>query len=605
MPGNLTNIVENNGLRLRQYAFVLFSLLVCLLLIYHNAFKAGWQYDDGVNIVDNPNVHLNKLSWSGIRKSFSGINPDGSIDRRPFSFFTFALNHRLGKLNVFGYHLVNFGIHYCAAIFLFLFIYRSLQLPVHQGIYSRNAYPIALLSMFFWATHPIQVTAVTYLVQRMASMAALFYILAMYAYLRGRLAPSLSHKTGWFLLCAFSGLLSMASKENAAMLPVSLFLYDIILLRTNRPNVPSRLIPGLMLLLAIIFITMVIWFNLDWLIKSYQGRSFTLQERLLTQPRVVLFYISLLLYPLSSRLSLIHDVELSTGLWQPWSTLPALVVCLGLAGAPIWLHRKKPLLSYCLLFFFLNHLIESSIFPLDLIYEHRNYLPSILFFLPLTLFFFKCLKYYQSSRAVKFLLKAGLAIWLACQGHTVYMRNNLFLDETRLWQDIAEKAPRLSISHLNLGKCYWNNGLFQKAMEEYQMAADLNRFLQKDQISMLYYNMGLYYAYYLQNYPVALDYFKTALKTHTGYAPIWYEVGRTMIALKQYTQAQKYIDEALLYWPDNPNLLSALGAIMLQAGNHDKALELLEIALRSDPQHGPALAILTEIRRAKGLWLVP
>ena len=117
---------------------------------------------------------------------------------RPLSYLTFALNYHIGGGNVFGFHVVNFAIHYLASIFLFLIIYNTLRLPLLNDRYEKNAYAIALLSVFFWATHPIQVTAVTLIVQRMASMAGMFYIMGMYFYLKGRTTSSTKKRIGLF-----------------------------------------------------------------------------------------------------------------------------------------------------------------------------------------------------------------------------------------------------------------------------------------------------------------------------------------------------------------------------------------------------------------------
>ncbi len=584
----------------KQYAFACISLLIILILIYYNSFQAGWQYDDNVNIVDNPNIHLKTLTWSGIRRSFSGINPGPALDNRPLSYLTFALNHAIGKLHVVGYHLVNFTIHYCTAMVLFLFILRTLQLPVHRGRYDGNAYSIALLSTFFWAAHPIQVTAVTYIVQRMTSMAALFYIMAMYCYLRGRSITLPTPKAFWFFLCGLSGLLSLASKENAAMLPVSLILYDLLLLRDKGRINAATVLKNL---IAPFFAVAIIGFffcDVHRILAAYHSRPFTLTQRLLTEPRVMLFYISLLLYPLNSRLSLLHDIDISITLWEPWTTLPAILICLGLAVASFFHHRKNPLIAYCILFFLLNHLIEGSLIPLELIYEHRNYLPSMLFFLPLVLFFMRWLEYVESNRAMTRLSCFGLAFLLFSQAHTVYMRNRLFQDETALWQDIAEKAPGLSTSHLNLGKCYWNSGFFQEAMEEYRTAALLNRFMHQDQYGMLYYNSGLYHAYCRKDYLAALRLFVKALETHSGHPQIWYEIIRSLAMRREYKQAATYADKALHHWPEHAGLLSVASVVFFQKGDMERALISAGKAVAENPHSIMALETMAEIFRKKG-----
>jgi uncharacterized membrane protein len=106
---------------------------------------------------------------------------------------------------------------------------------------------------------------------------------------------------------------------------------------------------------------------------------------MLTEPRIVLFYLSQIFYPVPGRLSIVHDVQLSRSLLEPWTTLPAILVVLGLIGFGIWQLRKRPMLSFAVLFFFLNHTVESSIIGLELIYEHRNYLPSLFLFAPVAM----------------------------------------------------------------------------------------------------------------------------------------------------------------------------------------------------------------------------
>ncbi|MFZ5569900.1 MAG: tetratricopeptide repeat protein, partial [Thermodesulfobacteriota bacterium] len=433
--------------------------------------------------------------------------------------------------------------------------------------------------------------------------AALFYILAMYCYLRGRSTRFPFRKTLWFLGCGLSGLLSLGSKEIAAMLPVSLILYEWLLL--HNPEKPPTAAasfrkPLLLVLLAALGILAFLFGDWHGWMEAYRGRPFTLHQRLLTEPRVFVFYISLLLYPTSSRLSLLHDIEISRNALEPWTTLPAILICIGLGAAAGCLRRRHPLIAYCLLFFLLNHLIEGSIIPLELIFEHRNYLPSMLFFLPLAILFFLVRRHLAHRPALEYLFFLLPAMWLFSNGHTVYMRNRLFLDETAFWQDIVRKAPRLSISHLNLGKCYWNTGFFQKAMDEYLTAAKLNRFMHRDQAGMLFYNAGLYQAYYANDYRTALRLFVKALETHSGHQEIWYEIIRLNALMGNRKQALRHADQALRHWPEEPALLSAASVVYFQEGDLEKALTLARKARETEPQSVAALGTMAEIFRVKG-----
>ena len=124
-----------------------------------------------------------------------------------FHILLLPLNYYFDGLNVFWYHVVNFFIHYVTSVFLFLFIYNTLKLPILEGRYERNAYSIALLSTLFWAINPVEVMAVTYIVQRMASMTAMFYIMAMYFYLKGRTGDTIMEERHFLCLSRFFGLI--------------------------------------------------------------------------------------------------------------------------------------------------------------------------------------------------------------------------------------------------------------------------------------------------------------------------------------------------------------------------------------------------------------
>ena len=167
---------------LRNYIFAFVSLFVFLLIIYGNSFHCEWQFDDIPNIVENVNVHMKSLFWTDIKKSFH-ITPAQGLPR-PVAYLSFGLNYYSGGLDVFGYHVVNFVIHYIAAAFLFLFIFNTLNLPLLKEKYRHIAYPVALLAVTLWATNPVQVNAVTYIVQRMTSLSGMAYIMSMYFYLK-------------------------------------------------------------------------------------------------------------------------------------------------------------------------------------------------------------------------------------------------------------------------------------------------------------------------------------------------------------------------------------------------------------------------------------
>jgi hypothetical protein len=246
----------------RKTIFAFISLLLIVLIVYSNTFNASWHFDDEPNITENPALHLTEFTWKNLKKTFyaSQVEPDQIY--RPVACLSFALNYYVGGKDVFGYHLVNLAIHFLASLFLYLFVYHTLNLPQMSARYGPNSYSIALLSAFLWAINPIQTQAITYIVQRMASMAGMFYILSMYLYLIGRTTTRSSRKLLFFFLCAISAVLAFGSKENAIMIPLSLFLFDLLFIQgIARIHLKKSLTIASIIALAILAVGTIYYFS--------------------------------------------------------------------------------------------------------------------------------------------------------------------------------------------------------------------------------------------------------------------------------------------------------------------------------------------------------
>ncbi len=344
---------------------------------YSNTFHVPFHFDDRPNITDNPNVQIRVFSWENVERLIKNTYKE-SI--RVFSYFTLALNYYFGGFNVFGYHLVNFFIHIGSGIFLYWFLLLTFNLPSLKEKYGPISYKVALFSSLIFISHPIQTQSVTYIVQRMASMAGMFYLLAFVLYIKGRLSA------GWprifYLVGAVLGyLLGVFSKENVAILPLFIVLYEFYFFQTfdlspRGKKILLGLVAGLFVLGAF---GLIIWGKryINVILEGYQYRNFTMSERVLTQFRIVLYYITLLIYPHPSRLNLDYDFSISRTIFDPFTTLISILIVAGLIGYSIWAAKKRPVLSFCILWYFGNLAIESSIFPLEMAYEHRLYLPAV------------------------------------------------------------------------------------------------------------------------------------------------------------------------------------------------------------------------------------
>jgi tetratricopeptide (TPR) repeat protein len=563
---------------IRRYAFPFVSLVILLLVVYANSFNCSWHFDDYINIVENPRIQIKTLSWQEIGRSLYGIAGSARW-QRPVSYFTFAVNYYFDGLNVFGYHLVNFFIHYIASVFLFLFIYNALKLPILEGRYERNAYSIALLAALFWAINPVEVMAVTYIVQRMASMAAMFYIMAMYFYLKGRTGDKTWKRVVFFILAAFSALLSLGSKENAAMLPVSLFLFDLFLVQgATIENIRKNWAVCLFALLLVPAIGLV-YYDFSSITGDYdQFRPFTMWERVLTQPRVILFYISLLLYPITSRMMMIHDMEISKSLFDPWTTFAAIVVLLLILVVAGLISRKRPLISYCIIFFFLNHLIEGSFISLELVYEHRNYLPSMLFFVPLSIFIVYALSYFEKRKMMIVVLSSATVAIMIIIGVTVFIQNDILKDEISLWSDNIEKAPRLHHVRQNLGVAYFIDGRLSEAFVELTKALES---LPAAHVKAKVKTYGLLGEYYILrgNDEKAMTHYLQALRIDPYFSPVYNRMAEIKVRTNQLADAEKLIRIGISLAPHSYAFHLTLARVLLKQGHPDAAIKEAQRAL--------------------------
>ena len=582
----------------RNIFLLLLSLLIILLAIYSNSFYGEWHFDDSANIVDNASIQIKSFSWSEIKHFLPGVY-QSVLPPRPLSYFSFALNYKFGGMDVFGFHVVNFIIHYLAAVFLFLFIYNTLKLPLLREKYSLIAYPIALLSTFFWSLNPVHVTSVTYIVQRMASMAGMFYIMSMYFYLKARTTKNTGSSIGFFVGCALAGLAAVLSKENAVMLPVSILIFDLFLIQgVNKENIKKFSKILFLPLLLILIIGIIYTGGFSDASRGYALRDFSMTQRLLTEPRVILFYLSLLFYPISSRLTFLYDIEVSRSLFQPWSTIPSILLILFIISFALYIARKRPLISFCIIFYFLNHIIEGSIFPLELIYEHRNYLPSMLLFIPLAEFIIYSIDYFSYKKVIQCIVALGIVIILVGEGDITYGRNKIISDDFLLWFDNINKSPGLSRPHSNLGRIYFNYNEKEKALQEYEKAIFLNKFENKEALAMQNCNIGLIYFEEMKN-DLAMDFFKKSAEIIPQFLQNHIYMAKIQIRRNQIEDAGQIIQDKLLKYPNNSQLLELYSFILLKKGEIDEAQLIAKKCLAKDSNSAFALKIMAEACRLK------
>ena len=364
---------------------VILSLVTLVVLAYSPGLHGPYILDDEENITLNKAVAVKEITPSSIHDALLS-NQSGPF-KRPLAALSFTLNHYFsgGFDNTLPFKLTNVVIHIINSILIYYLLLLCLRRPaLADTLTGRQPLHVAGFGALLWALHPIQLTSVLYVVQRMNSLSTLFVILGLIVFMHGRQAIEESKKYGFPAMAsgiAGGVLLGIGAKENAALLPLFAFVIELTLYHRDRLAPSARKWLWIFYLLTIllpatIFISYVMM-HPDFFMNSYAIRSFTPYERLLTETRVLWFYLSLLLLPSIQRLGLFHDdIAISHGLLQPISTLPAVLGIFAMLLFALIKFRRYPVASFAILWFLVGHSLESSIFGLEIAYEHRNYLPS-------------------------------------------------------------------------------------------------------------------------------------------------------------------------------------------------------------------------------------
>lgn len=358
------------------------ALLAATAVAYLPGLHGPFLFDDTSSITDNPALHLASFSLHDLMRA--AFSSQAGLLYRPISMLTFALNYTLFGDATFSFKLTNVIIHLINALLILWLTYRLLLNCRKRYRFAWSDHALTWAAVIIagaWALHPLNLTAVLYVVQRMTSLAALFTLAGMLAYVYGRERMQ-AGRTGWplvWLLTPLFGILGVLSKEDAALMPLFLLIIEWLLFGfRNREQHTSRnivtfylvglILPGLIGMAYLVH-------HQFWL--GYAGRTFTLPERVLTEFRVVFLYVKWTFFPDIRELSLYHDdIVVSTGLLHPVTTLLSLLALLALLALAFWQRHKRPLLCLGILFFFAGQMMESTVLPLLIAFEHRNYLPD-------------------------------------------------------------------------------------------------------------------------------------------------------------------------------------------------------------------------------------
>lgn len=450
----------------------LFLVSLCLVaLIYWPGLSGTYLLDDVQNI-----KHLDTLPDSLTFDSLlhfigSGIS---STLGRPVSMLSFALQHDSWPNKVWDFKFVNLMLHLLNGCLLFWFLLRLTQF---NAATKELAYPLAFVVSFLWLIHPIQASTVFYVIQRMTELTATFTLMGLIGYLHGRKAYlEGAHRKGYVWMSAgigIGGILAVLSKENGILLPLYVLVIEYTLLRTVPRPVKWVLWSRLFLWLPLLMLTIYLLMKYEYMaLIAITLRDFTLGERLLTETRVLIDYIGKLLLPRPQGFGIFQDdFSVSRSLMNPIGTLFSTVTLISLFIIALFYRSRQPVLSFSILWFFAGHILESSYIPLELYFEHRNYLPGagILF---AAVYYAFSLIHHLHNKPIKIIISTTFVFLLITISLVTWQEAKLWGQPLKQAFSWANEKPLSRRAHAQLGSYLLAIGEQERGIESFSYIAD-------------------------------------------------------------------------------------------------------------------------------------
>ena len=565
----------NNKHFIGQYLELIGLALIILLgiLIYSDSFYNSFQFDDISNIVNNNSIRnlWDVHSWSSFLPS------------RVVAVFTFALNYHINKLNVFGYHVVNLAIHLINAILVWWLTTLILSTPLLDKQHlSKHKKLIAWFAALLFVSHPLSTASITYIVQRMASLVALFYLLTLALYLKARLTKQKNIVKYILFTGAFvTAILAMLTKENAFTLPFAIVLVEICFFHENIPWVKLRDYRLILVILAVVAVICLIPYKFSLSIFNPipipfgPVKAITPFTYLMTEFNVIVKYIQLLIFPIHQNVE--HDIPFSTSFFEI-RTLACFLVLTFLLMLAVYFYKRNRLLSFGILWFFLTLFIESGLIPItDVIFEHRTYLPSFGFFLIVSYLFMDILlDKIKILVVVLAIFIVGLNSWLT------YERNKVWKNDITLWSDAAQKSPNLPRPYANLGNAYSKQGMPELAITNFSKAISLN-----PKFIMAWYNRGVAYGS-IKQWDKAIADYDSAIAIKPRFPENYINRGVAYGKLGLWQKAVVDFEKVIEIDPKSPKGFYNLGVAYSNLEMWDLAISDFSKTIKLDPHYPKA-----------------
>ena len=567
--------------------FVLPMLLVAVVFtVYSSTLRHPFHFDDASKIINNPAI---KDPWD-IERVFRH-NP-----ARFLVFESLAINWSIGGRNTFGYHLFNITVHAITTVVVFWLaglLFRASGQDESSGL----ALALGMAAALFFALHPLQTQAVTYIWQRNASMVAMLYLSSIYCYLRFAMksppGPISGQGSVWLGLSLAFALAAMATKQLAVTLPLAVVMVDYYFISRSLGALRARapyLRPYLLLLPVAPVLTLVAE-------AGELGDVLNAEDKLspytylITQFGVIVLYLRLLVYPVGQNLD--HHILVPDSIFHaaPW-----LILLLILFAAGVALFRINRMASFGILFFFLAISVESSILPLppeDLAFEHRMYLPMAGLAITMVSLAHMALAGVAQKKALALVIMATVAVGALLSWGT-YQRNLVWSSPISLWEDSVSKSPGKSRPYQNLAVALLANREVDRAL----VAMNTAKQLDPDNIKTLA-NLGVV-LYARGDVAAAAENYLAALKKSPTLPNLAHRLGRAYHDLKRYDEASQFLKMAVRLNPRSIRARMDLGRALADGGQTEEAIMVMEDIIKMAPTNARAHHILAQLLRQNG-----
>lgn len=592
-------------------------------LIYSNTFGVPFVYDDFPLIRENPGI--TSLGFQQFETSLGST--------RQIGFFTFFLNYWHSGFNVAGFHALNLLIHLANAMLVYLLVLSTFETSFFRQRLEKPLPKIttgllALFSGLLFVSHPVQTQAVTYISQRFASLATLFYLASLLMYIKWRSLSndgnggpgdgsdgnggpgdgSRAHGSRRILFYAAAivfAVLAMRTKEISFTIPAAILLYEFTFFTGKIKRRIVNLLPiaatMLVIPLSLLGSSGAIGGDSVLAIRGIT-EGISSNDYFLTQVRVIVTYLRLFFFPVSQNLD--YDYPLYQSFTNA-NVFLSFILLAALFGAGVYLFRrsgkKDPMLrltAFGIFWFFITLSVESSINPItNLIDEHRMYLPSVGLIIALVATVYAASERLkkQFPRINSLIIPVSFLV-IVVFAVSAFARNAVWRDPVSLWQDTVAKSPNKARPHTNLGVSYKEIGKLDKAQTEFELALKVDPDFEPEKA---YYNLGVNYLR-LGDTDRAIGELRKALEIKPDFIEARSNLGAAFMMLRQYDKAAAELEEAVKLYPDFAEARYNLGICYQMLGQDGKAAAEFEKVIQINPGFTQARKKLEEIYQAQG-----